>query len=653
MLRKIALLITFFNVMFASSQLLINELDCDTPSTDDKEFIELKSITPNFSLNDYVLVLFNGTGSQANLSYYVIDLDGFSTDVNGLFVVGNQLVSPVPGKNLPDSIFQNGPDGVAIYLGSSSDFPNNTLATSVNLIDAMVYGTADPDATDLMTALGVTTQLNESLNGSSVNHSIQRKSDGTFEIKTPTPGANNDGSGFIFNGLTIAVNATQINEGGAFNVSFTSQTPVTSDLTFTFSLNNGSFNTSDYTGSTTIFIPMGSSTASSTIQTLDDALDEGDELLKVRFGTLPVEYNRLNDNIEIRVIDNDFYTLPFGTPINPTYGNVTSTTPAGYYSSLEGLSGAALKQAVQDIVANPAVVRAHNYGDIVEILNTADQNPLNSNQVFLMYKEVPRAKFEYQTTSNSTGKWNREHIYPQSRGGFADATSEVEDGINIWLPTSADDITAGHADAHHIRAEDGPENSSRGNKDYGLTGYNGPVGTLGSWKGDVARSVFYMAVRYNALSVVNGDIPDTTVGQLGDLATLLTWNVTDPSDDFEMNRNNYIYTWQVNRNPFIDYPNLADYIWGANAGQQWFSSLSTTSFTENNLVIYPNPIQSAFTIFGLESQSRVEVFSSLGVCVFAADFSGEQQFNLDVASGIYFAKITNEGKVVTKKILVN
>ncbi len=653
MLRKIAILITLFNVMFASSQLLINELDCDTPSTDDKEFIELKSTTPNFSLNDYVLVLFNGTGSQVNLSYYVIDLDGFSTDVNGLFVVGNQLVSPVPGKNLPDSIFQNGPDGVAIYLGSSADFPNNTLATSANLIDAMVYGTNDPDATDLMALLGVTTQLNESGSGSSVNHSIQRKSDGTFEIKAPTPGANNDGSGFIFNGLTIAVNATQINEGDAFNVSFTSQTPVTSDLSFTFSLNNGSFNTSDYLGATTIFIPIGSSTASFTIQTIDDVADEGDELLKVRFGTLPLEYNRLNDNIEIRVIDNDFYTLPFGTPLNPTYGNVIATTPSGYYSSLEGLSGTALKQAVQDIIANPAVVRAHNYGDMVQILNTADQNPLNSNQVFLMYKEVPRAKFEFQTTSNSTGKWNREHIYPQSRGGFTDATSEVEDGINIWLPTSADDIIAGHADAHHIRAEDGPENSSRGNKDYGLTGYNGPVGTLGSWKGDVARSVFYMAVRYNALSVVNGDIPDTTVGQLGDLATLLTWNVSDPSDDFEMNRNNYIYTWQLNRNPFIDYPNLADYIWGANAGQQWFSNLSTTSFSDKDVVIYPNPFQSSFTIFGLESQSRVEVFSSLGLPVFTADFIGEQRFNLDVASGIYFAKITSEGKVVTKKIVVN
>lgn len=653
MLRKIALLITLFNVIFAYSQLLINELDCDTPSIDNKEFIELKSITPNFALDNYVLVLFNGTGSQANLSYYVIDLDGFSTDVNGLFVVGNQLVSPVPGKYLPDSIFQNGPDGVALYSGSSFDFPNNTVATSVNLIDAMVYGTNDPDATNLMALLGVTTQLNESLNGSSDNHSIQRKLDGAFEVKTPTPGANNDGSGFIFNGLNISVSAVQINEGSSFTILFTTQTPVASDLTFTFSLNNSTFNVSDFSGSTTVFFPTGSSMASSIIQTIDDALDEGDELIKVKFGTLPLAYNRLNDNIEIRVIDNDFYILPFGTPLNPTYGNVVPATPVNYYSSLEGLSGSALKQAVQNIISNPAVVRAHNYGDIVEILNTADQNPQNSNQVFLMYKEVPRAKFDYQVTSSSIGKWNREHIYPQSRGGFADGTSDQPDGINVWLPTSADNLIAGHADAHHIRAEDGPENSSRGNKDYGLTGYNGPVGTLGSWKGDVARAVFYMAVRYNALSVVNGDIPDTIVGQLGDLATLLTWNVTDPRDDFEMNRNNYIYTWQVNRNPFIDYPNLADYIWGVNVGQQWFSTLSTTSFSEADVVIYPNPIQSSFTIFGLESPSRLEVFSSLGVSVFTADFSGEQQFNLEVASGIYFAKITNEGQVITKKIMVN
>lgn len=654
MFKKILFYFLLFTTFSFQAQIVINELDSDTPSTDDKEFIELKSTTSFLPLDGYVLVLYNGTGSQINLSYYVIDLDGYTTDINGIFVIGNSLVSPVPDKFLPDSIFQNGPDGVALYLGNSSDFPNNTLATATNLVNAIVYGTADPDASSLMTILGVTTQLNESAGvGGSTANSIQRKNDGTYESKQPTPGANNDGTGFVYNGITIAVSTISTTEEGSFTVTFTTQNNVVSDLNFNFTLNNGTFNTSDFTGTTTVFIPTGSNTFTTTINLVDDVLDEGDELAKVKFGALPSQYNRLNDEIEVRIIDNDFYTLPFGTPLNPTYGNVTSTAPAGYYSSLEGLSGVALKQAVQNIIANPAVVRAHSYGDVTDILKTADQNPLNSNQVWLMYVETPRAKFDFQTSSNSVGKWNREHIYPQSRGGFADGTSDTADGINIWLPTNADDIVAGHADAHHLRAEDGPENSSRNNKDYGLTGYNGPSGSQNSWKGDVARAVFYMAVRYNGLSVVNGDIPDTTVGQLGDLTTLLAWNTLDPRDDFEMNRNNYIYTWQVNRNPFIDYPNLADYIFGANVGQPWSASLSNNDFSELKVVLYPNPAKNYFIVSGVETLSKLELYNVVGAKVFESEFTGEYQFNIDLSSGVYFAKITTENKSIIKKIVID
>ena len=634
---------------FSFSQLFINELDSDTPSTDDKEFIELKSTVPNFSLNGYVIVLFNGTGTLINRSYYVIDLTGFSTDVNGIFVLGNNLVAPVPDKYLPDSIIQNGPDGVGLYLGSSSDFPNNTLATTTNLVDAIVYGTNDPDATSLMGLLGVATQINES--NSTVN-SMQRKNDGTYEAKPATPGANNDGSGFIYNGITIAVDVSNKNEGTSFPITFTTQTNVTSNLSFNFTLNNDTFTTADFSGNTTVSIPVGSNSFTTTITLIDDVLDEGDEVLKIKFGNLPSGYNRRNDNIEIRVVDNDFVTLPFGTPVNPTYGNVTSTVPVGYYASLEGLSGAALKQALQDIIANPNVVHAHSYGDITDILKVADQNPLNSNQVWLMYKETPRAKLDFQTGSSNIGKWNREHIYPQSRGGFQDGTSDTPDGINVWLPTSASDILAGHGDAHHLRAEDGPENSSRGNKNYGLDGYNGPTGNLSSWKGDVARSIFYMCVRYNGLNVVNGNLPETTVGQIGDLATLLTWNNLDPRDDFEMNRNNYIYTWQVNRNPFIDYPNLADYIFGANVGQPWFSTLSNEVFSDSKIVLYPNPIKNQFTISGISQESTIEIYNNIGSKVFESNFNNDAQFNVDFAAGIYFAKITSDAKTSTKKIIV-
>ena len=653
MFKKLLLLMALTLFSVSSAQIVINELDSDTPSTNDKQFIELKSTAANFSLNGYVLVFFNGTGSLANKSYYVVDLDGLTTDVNGIVVLGNQLVSPVPNKLLTDSTIQNGPDGVAIYLGNATDFPNNTLATTTNLIDALVYDTSDADATALMTALGVTSQIDENANGAQTTQSIQRKNDGTYETKAPTPGANNDGSGFVFNGITISTStavAGQVTEGSSMNIIFTTQTPITAPLNFTFSINTGTINNADYTGSTSVSMAIGASSFTATINLVDDVLDEGDETIIIKFGTLSSQYNRINDLIEIRVIDNDFVVSAWGTPLNPTYGIITPTTPAGYYSSLEGKSGTALKQAIQDIIANPSVVHAHNYGDIETILKKSDQNPLNSNQVWLMYVEQPRSKLDIQETGINTGKWNREHIYPQSRGGYTDGTSSIPDGINVWLSTDANDIMAGHADAHHIRAEDGPENSLRGNKDYGE--YLGPSGTLGSWRGDVARAVFYMACRYNGLSVVNGNPANTTVGQLGDLALLLQWNQTDPRDDFEMNRNNFIYTWQVNRNPFIDYPTLADYVFGANVGQVWFAPLSTTDFDTAKVVLYPNPAKDNITIYGITTDAKIEVFSTLGQKVFEQNFTGEKSINLNLASGIYLAKITVHSKVVTKKIVV-
>ncbi len=653
-MKNIFTLFLVFFTAISSAQVVINELDCDTPSTDDKEFIELKSTVPNFPLDGYVLVFFNGstTSSAANRSYFTIGLNGLTTDPNGIILIGNSLVSPSPDKIFPDNIIQNGADGVGLYRGSPDDFPDFTIATSTNLISALMYDTNDADATALMTLLGVTTQYNEGQNSLQTTQSVQRKTDGTYETKNPTPGANNDGSGIVFNGITITANTANKNEGDSFSVTFTTQTNVTSDLAFTYSLNNSTFTSTDFTGNTSVFIPTGTNTFTTTITLLDDLFNEGDEVLKIKFGVIPPQYKRLNDNISIRVIDNDFTIAPFGTPLNPTYGIVSNTAPLGYYASLEGLSGAALKQAIQDIIANPAIVRAHNYGDCTEILKIADQSPLNSNEVWLMYVEKSRSKLEFQDTGINTGKWNREHIYPQSKGGYSDGTESVADGIAIWLPTNANDILAGHADAHHLRAEDSAENTTRSNSDFGLTGYNGPAGTKGSWKGDVARSVFYMAVRYNALSVVNGIVANGTVGQLGDLASLLTWNTLDPADDFEMNRNNYIYTWQVNRNPFIDYPDLANYIWGSKSGQAWSFNLSSNDFAALKVNLYPNPAKKSITISGLNETATIEIYNSIGAKILESKFTGETKLNIDFPSGIYYAKINSGKQSIVKKIIL-
>ena len=75
-----------------------------------------------------------------------------------------------------------------------------------------------------------------------------------------------------------------------------------------------------------------------------------------------------------------------------------------------------------------------------------------------------------------------------------------------------------------------------------------------------------------------------------------------------MNRNNYIYTWQKNRNPFIDYPNLADYIWGANAGQVWYASLSNTTLSNSKVIVYPNPSRGVFVVeIKQRMQARFEI----------------------------------------------
>jgi endonuclease I len=654
MIKKILFFISLFFSFIPYAQVVINELDADTPSTDNLEFIELKSSIPNFSLDGYVLVFFNGstTGLSSN-SYYSLDLDGQTTDVNGIIHFGSSQVSPTPRIIIQSSIIQNGPDAIGLYIGNSTDFPLNTSAHNNGLIDAIAYtNSTTVQPTTLMSILNIPVCTNENQTNLASAISIQRKNDGTFEVKTPTPGVNNDGSGIVFNYVTTTTNFTTIAEAQILTLTVSTTNPViTQPLVISFTLNNGTFNSSDFSGLTTITIPIGSNIGSASIQILDDSLTEGDEDLKIVLNPLPMEYCLNNNNLLVRVNDINFLVLPFGTPLNPTFGAVTSSAPVGYYASLEGLTGLTLKQAVNDIIANPSIIHAHNYGDIETILKISDQNPANSNQVWLMYVEQPRSKIDFQDSNSNIGKWNREHIFPQSRGGFQDGTSSFADGINTWLPTNTNDIMAGHADAHHIRAEDGPENSSRSNRDYG-SDYNGPLGNLGSWKGDVARSLFYMAVRYNTLNLVNGNPADTTVNQLGDLSSLLTWNHSDPSDDFEMNRNNYIYTWQVNRNPFVDYPNLADYIWGSNTGQPWFSNLATTSFSESKFVIYPNPIEDIFTISGSFGKAKLEVYTLIGNKIYEQIIEKETSINIsNYNSGIYIVKLISNEQTIEKKIV--
>jgi endonuclease I len=667
MIRKLLFLVIglFFSVK-TFSQVVINELDADQASTDYKEFIEFKSSSPNFSLNGYVLVFFNGGSGTSNTSYRAYDLDGIVTNVNGIATIGGPQISPVPNRYFANDFdnIQNGPDAVALYLGNGNDFPVGTPATATNLVDAIVYHIGGTDtATVIIDALNLSgrtfVSINENLNASKDTQSIQRKNDGSYEVKLPTPGANNDGSGVVFNKVTASFNPNgNLTEGNNFQLMFTTQTTVSgTDLNLTYSIDNGTFNSNDYSGSLTATIPVGSNTVVVNFSLTDDLLNEGDETLILVINSLPAEYELVSNNLNVRVHDNDFVVQPWGSPLNPTYGLAPRNIPLGYYDSLEGKSGSQLKQAIQDIIANPSEVREHTYADVWDILKEADTDPANSSNVWLMYVEQARSKLDQHRGASGTGKWNREHIYCQSRGNFLLDDSLPNDGIGVWTTTDANDITAGGSDAHHLRAEDSPENSSRNNKNFGvdLSGtddYNGPSGTSGSWRGDVARAIFYMCVRYNDLNVVNGFPSETPVGNIGDLATLLVWNKTDIADDFEMNRNNVIYNWQKNRNPFIDYPDLADYVFGSKFGETWSVTLSNDEFETLNVIIYPNPSNGMVQIAGLKSIASLEVFSITGQKMYATSYEPNVKLDLNLPAGIYLVKVKEGSKTATSKLIV-
>jgi hypothetical protein len=196
-MKRILLLLSILISTQINAQVVINELDCDQAGTDAAEFIELIG-EPNTSLDGFVVVCFNGS---SDLSYAAYDLDGFSTDANGLFVLGNLGVNGVQIEFLGNTL-QNGADAVVIYMGDAASWPTDSPISTANIIDAVVYGTSDADDTGL---LGILTpgqpQVDEGANMSQTTHSISRVPDGgdafnssVYVAQDPTPGAFNAGT---------------------------------------------------------------------------------------------------------------------------------------------------------------------------------------------------------------------------------------------------------------------------------------------------------------------------------------------------------------------------------------------------------------------------------------------------------------------------
>lgn len=198
-----------------------------------------------------------------------------------------------------------------------------------------------------------------------------------------------------------------------------------------------------------------------------------------------------------------------------------------YYSDANGKYGEELKLALRAIIS--VTTKTETYDQLRTDLATTDKGS-SDNTIICFY-----CRKEMAATWDGGKTWNREHVWPQSLG---------------WFST-----TMAGADIHHLRPCHQSENSSRGNTPYGTSsGYYEPKDEV---KGDVARILFYMYTRYQEAD----RYPLNTVCESFEM--LLLWNEADPVDALEIQRNEQGYSIQGNRNPFIDYPAYADYIWGS------------------------------------------------------------------------------------------
>jgi len=293
--------------------------------------------------------------------------------------------------------------------------------------------------------------------------------------------------------------------------------------------------------------------------------------------------------------------------------------PSGYYDTIQDQTGDELKTILYNIIKDHTEYPyTSSSTDTWDILKDADEDPNNPENVILIYSG--RSVDAEQEYNNGAG-WSREHVWAKSRGDFGTSNG------------------AG-TDAHHLRACDISVNSARNNRWFDECSepyYDGSFNT-GSFtsstewvwkprdevKGDVARMMFYMATRYEG---DNGE-PDLELIDYipydqytndpihAKLSTLLLWHTQDSVDINEQRRNDIIYSYQNNRNPFIDHPEYVDLIWG---DQSTGVNMDIPEQFEIEPV-YPNPTNFTFNI-------PLNIDEDMNVAVNLFDVTGKKSGN--------------------------
>lgn len=322
------LCLTLLMASVSFGQVVINEIDADTPGSDTAEFVELKA-APNASLDGFIVVFFNG---GPDVSYGTWDLTGQTADADGFFILGNDaMTSDIELPAGGSGYVQNGADAIAIYQDTAANFPDGTAPTSTNLIDAIVYGTGDADDMELLTALGEATQYDESLNGANATESLQLNMAGdAYETKAPTFRAENDS----------AVCELSLTASSATCDTFSSGTD-----TYTATVDFVGGGTSTYTvlaDSGTVDLSMGDPTTDATGTITVTGLTEGvDVIVSVADGALC----DLSSTVTSPIC-NDTLTLPITETFSYADGSLLGNSTWANHSGTDGDLLVASGQAV-------------------------------------------------------------------------------------------------------------------------------------------------------------------------------------------------------------------------------------------------------------------------------------------------------------------
>jgi len=352
---------------------------------------------------------------------------------------------------------------------------------------------------------------------------------------------------------------------------------------------------------------------------------------------------------------NKKYSILFFIPL---FWSITlSGQPAGYYSTADGLTGTTLQQALHDIIDNQTV---SSYDNLWIHFQSTDKK--SDGKVWDMYSDIPSATpaYVYTFVTNQCGNYNsegdcynREHSFPKS-----------------WF----NDLTPMYTDLFHLYPTDGYVNGKRGNYPFGVTtspewtstngsklgyssfpGYTGKIfEPINSYKGDFARTYFYMATRYYGEDAGWPGSDMVTGSQLKPWALnmLMGWDLNDPVSQKEIDRNNAVYLIQHNRNPFIDNPDYADLIWGTQSG------INDNNVNSEILRSWPNPATGNVTIELPGNYSfiyNMKIVDVSGRTILDKTVMG-QPVTIDVTTietGFYIVIISDNNKTLTTRIIVS